>query len=69
MVRNGADTAWRTRHVSVKALWLHQMARRGIRFTYQPTTKMAADSSTKGLGASRLPQLEKINVSLKTSMS
>ena len=30
MVRNGSETAWRTRHISVKALWLHQMSRRGI---------------------------------------
>ena len=57
MVRNGSETAWRTSHISVKALWLHQMARRGIKFTYQPTTEMAADSLTKGLGASRLPQI------------
>ena len=33
------------------------MARRGIKFTYQPTAEMAADSLTKGLGASRLPQI------------
>ena len=33
MVRNGSETAWRTRHISVKALWLHQMSRRGIKFT------------------------------------
>ena len=58
MVRNGSETAWRTRHISVKALWLHQMARRGIKFTYQPTSEMAADSLTKGLGASRLPQIK-----------
>ena len=57
MVRNGSETAWRTRHISVKALWLRQMSRRGIKFTYQPTTEMAADSLTKGLGASRLPQI------------
>ena len=38
MVRNGSETAWRTRHISVKALWLHQMSRRGIKFTYQPTS-------------------------------
>ena len=58
MVRNGSETAWRTRHISVKALWLHQMARRGIKFTYQPTSEMAADSLTKGIGASRLPQIK-----------
>ena len=59
MVRNGSETAWRTRHnISVKALWLHQMSRRGIRFTYQPTSDMAADSLTKGLGASRLPKIK-----------
>ena len=59
MIRNGSETAWRTRHISVKALWMHQMARRGIKFTYkfikfthQPTAEMAADSLTKGLGAS-----------------
>ena len=57
MVRNGSETAWRTRHISVKALWLHQMSRRGIRFTYQSTTDMAADSLTKGMGASRLPKI------------
>ena len=51
MVRNGSETAWRTRHISVKALWLHQMSRRGVKFTYQPTSEMAADSLTKGLGA------------------
>ena len=33
MIRNGSETAWRTRHISVKALWMHQMARRGIKFT------------------------------------
>ena len=32
--------------------------RRGIKFTYQPTSEMAADSLTKGLGASRLPQIK-----------
>ena len=58
MVRNGSETAWRTRHISVKALWLHQMARRGIKFTYQPTSEMAEDSLTRGLGASRLPQIK-----------
>ena len=58
MVRNGSETAWRTRHISVKALWLHQMSRRGIKFTYQSTSDMAADSLTKGLGASRLPQIK-----------
>ena len=57
MIWNGSETAWRTRHISIKALWLHQMARRGIKFTYQPTTEMAADSLTKGLGASRLLQI------------
>ena len=56
MIRNSSETAWRTRH-NVKAVWMHQMARRGIKFTYQPTTEMAADSLTKGLGASRLPQI------------
>ena len=58
MVRNGSETAWRTRHISVKALWLHQMARRGIKFTHQPTSEMAADSLIKVLGASRLPQIK-----------
>ena len=48
MVRNGSETAWRTRHISIKALWLHQMSRRGIKFTYQSTSDMAADSLTKG---------------------
>ena len=33
------------------------MARRGIKFTYQSTNEMAADSLTKGLGASQLPQI------------
>ena len=47
MVRNGPETAWRTRHISVKALWLHQMSRRGIRFTYQSTSDMAADGLTR----------------------
>ena len=58
MVRNGSETAWRTRHISVKALWLHQMSRRGVKFAYQPTPEMAADSLTKGLSASRLPQIK-----------
>ena len=54
MVRNGSETAWRTRHMSVKALWLHQMSRRGVKFTYQFTS----DSLTEGLGVSRLPQIK-----------
>ena len=59
MIRNGSATAWRTCHISVKALWLHQMARRGVKFTYQSTAEMAADSLTKGpggkdLGAARI---------------
>ena len=58
MVRNGSETAWRTRHISIKALWLHQMSRRRIRFTYQATSDMAADSLTKGMGASGLPQIK-----------
>ena len=58
MVRNVSETAWRTRHISVKALWLHQMSSRGTKFTYQPTSEMAADSLAKGLGASRLPQIK-----------
>ena len=57
MIRNGSETAWRTRHISVKALWMYQMARRGIKFTYQSTAEMAADNLTKGLGASRLAQI------------
>ena len=56
MIRNGSETAWRTRH-------------RGIKFTYQPTAEMAADSLAKGLGASRLPQAREDFVSSKTSMS
>ena len=40
MVRNGSETAWRTRHISVKALWLHHLSRRGIKFTYRPTSEM-----------------------------
>ena len=51
MIRNGSGTAWRTRHISVKALWMHQISRRRIKFTYQPTAEMAADSLTKGLGS------------------
>ena len=35
----------------------NEMARRGIKFTYQPTAEMAADNLTKGLGASNLPQI------------
>ena len=57
MIWNGSETAWRTRHISVKALWMHQMAHRGIKFTYQSTAEMAADSLTKGLGASRPPRI------------
>ena len=34
------------------------MSRRGVKFTYRPTSEMAADSLTKGLGASRLPQIK-----------
>ena len=37
---------------------VHQMSRRGIKFTYQSTSDMAADSLTKGLGASRLPRIK-----------
>ena len=62
MVRNGSETAWRTRHISVKALWLHQMSRRGIRFTYQSTSDMAADSLTKGMGVA-FPRSRMIYVS------
>ena len=69
MVRNGSETAWRTRHISVKTLWLHQMLRRGSKFTYQPTSEMAADSLMKGLGASRLPQIRKTFVLLMTRVS
>ena len=47
MIRNGSETAWRTRHISVKALRMHQMGKRGIKFTHMPTTEMAADSLTK----------------------
>ena len=57
MIRNGSETAWRTRHISEKALWMHQMARRGIKFTYQSAAEVAADSLAKGLRASRLPQI------------
>ena len=55
-IRNGSETAWRTRHISVKALWMHQMAKRGIKFKYMSNAEMAADSLTKSLGASRLPR-------------
>ena len=37
---------------------MHQMAHRGIKFTHQPTAEIAADSLTKGLGASGLPQIK-----------
>ena len=57
MIRHGSETAWRTRRISVKAPWMHQCPRRGIKLTYQLTAEMAANSLTKGLGASRLPQI------------
>ena len=57
MIRNGSETAWRTRHISLKALQMHQMARRGMKVTHQFTAEVAADSLTKGLGAGRLPQI------------
>ena len=57
MIRNGLETAWRTRHISGNTLRMHQTARRGIQFTYQSTAETATDSLTKGLGASRLPQI------------
>ena len=46
MIRNGSEPAWRTRHISVKELWMHRMARKGIKFTCQPTAEMAADNLT-----------------------
>ena len=50
-------TAWRARRISVKASWLRQTSRRGVKFTHVPTKEMAADSLTKGgLGTSQLPQ-------------
>ena len=64
MIRNCSETAWRTRHISVKALWMHQVVRRGIKFTYQPTAEMAADRLTKDLH-----RFEKTFVSSKASMS
>ena len=54
MVQSGSETAWRTCHMSVKTLWLHQMSIRGVKVTYQPTSEMAADSLTKGLGSESL---------------
>ena len=36
VMRNNSETAWRTRRISVKALWIHQMAKRGIMFTHMP---------------------------------
>ena len=58
MIRSGSETAWRTRHISMKALWMHQMAKRGIKLTFMPTTELAADSlAKKGLGVSRLPKI------------
>ena len=67
MIRNGSEAAWRTRHISVKALWMHQMSRRGVKFTYQPTPEMAADSLTKRLAGYH--RSEKTFVSSKASMS
>ena len=57
MSQNDSETTWRTRHISVKALWMHLMARRGIKCTNMPIAGMAADSLTKGLGASHLPRI------------
>ena len=51
--RNGLETC----HSSLKALWMHQAVKRGIKFTYMPTTEMATNSLIKGLGASRLPRI------------
>ena len=51
-------TAWRTRRISDQALWLHQMSRRDQGSHINLPPKMAADSLTKGLGASRLPQIK-----------
>ena len=54
MIRNGSETAWRTRHISEKALWMHQMAEGR---THQSAAEVAADSLAKGVRASRLPQI------------
>ena len=38
---------------------MHQITKRGIKVTYVPTTEKAADSLTKGLGASAYHVFEK----------
>ena len=55
MIQNGSETAWRTRHISAKALWMHQRPAEE-KIPYQPTAEWR-QSLTKGLGASRLPQI------------
>ena len=65
MIRNGSETAWRTRHISVKALWLHQMARRGI--TSQPQ-KLQQIVWPKAWEPAEVRRFERTFVWLKTSM-
>ena len=61
--------AWRTCHISLKALWMHQVAKRGIKFTHVPTANMAADSLTKGLGASSVTTSSSLMISMSWSRS
>ena len=60
MVRNGSETAWRTRHITVVSKHYGYIRCLGEESSshINATSEMAADSLTKGLGASRLPQIK-----------
>ena len=56
-IRDGPNGSFRTRHISVKGLWVHQMVELGVDLQFTPTTKQVADALTKGLGAQKLPHV------------
>ena len=56
MILTGSETAWRTRHISVKALRMHHWPREGLSHLHAHH-RNAADSLANGLRACRLPRI------------
>ena len=57
LIRHGFQSPFRTRHISVKGLWIHQRIQEGLKASFVASEKQGADALTKGLGASKLPSV------------
>ena len=57
MVRKGIESSFRTRHISLRAVWLTELLSGPLKLVYASTDVMLADSLTKGLSGVKYPEI------------